>query len=256
MKRKRVGLVLSGGVVRGLAHVGVLAVLEREGLPIDLVTGASVGALIGAAYCAGLGIPALREFAARISWRHIASPNWPRRGLFSFDKLERWLTETLGDVDFADLKIPFALTATDLETGLPVVLRTGKVARAVRASSSVPFFITPAELDGKFLGDGGVSDNLPVTLIREMGADYVIGVDVFAPYVHRQWGPLGFGFAAIETMVRRAGCGLHAADCLIVPEVAGLSYIDFSQSAKLIALGEKAAAEKIPIIRAVLAASE
>lgn len=237
---------------RGWAHVGVLSVLERERIPIDCVAGASAGALTGALYCAGVPLPQLRALASRVRWRDFASPVWPVKGFVSFARLERWLVATIGDLDFSDLKLPFAAAATDLETGESVALKEGRVAPAVRASSSVPGIVTPVEVDGRFLVDGGASNNLPVSLVRALGADYVIGVDLFAPVLRRRWGPFGFGFAAVETLIRQAGGGVKAADCLITPQLAGASYLRFTKDKELIALGEQAAEAKLACIRAAL----
>lgn len=251
--RKRVGLALGGGAVRGLAHLGVLTVLERQGIPIDCVVGASVGSLVGAAYCAGMGIPELHEIAALVSWRRIASLTWPTRGFVSLIKLERWLVALWGDLIFADLALPFAAVATDLERGRPVVLREGRLAPAVRASCSVPGIMTPVRMNGQLLVDGGVTDNLPVAAARALGADYVIGVDVCRPTYRQRMGPLGVGLTALETLVRHAGAGLRNADCLISPDLAGFSYVRFSRRRELIARGMQATEEKLPLIQAALA---
>lgn len=250
--RKRVGLALGGGVARGPAHIGVLAVLEREGIPIDCVAGTSAGALIGAAYCAGLEVPQLCELARQSGWRTVIRLIWPRQGLVSFGKMEPWVESLVGAVDIRDLSIPFAAVAADLARGEVVALRRGRLATAVRASCSVPGLVAPVEIEGRLLCDGGVLDNLPVKAVRDMGADYVIGVDLFAPDCGRRWGPLGMGVAAVESLIRRAGGGVDCADCLITPDIAGASYFQFSKSAEFIALGEAAAEKMIPTIRAEL----
>ena len=123
--RIRVGLALSGGVARGPVHVGVLSVLEREGIPVDFVAGVSAGSVVGAAYCAGLPMPDMRELAANLGWRNVASPTWPRYGLLSFNKMERLIVDLLGDLDIRDLAIPYATVVTDLDRGEQVVLREG-----------------------------------------------------------------------------------------------------------------------------------
>ncbi len=248
--RTRIGLALGGGVARGLVHVGVLSVLEREHIPIDCVAGASAGALTGALYCAGMELDKIIELAQRMRWWHLASPVWPVQGFVSFEKMERWLVHLLGDRDLADLPIPFAVAATNLETGWPVTLKKGRLARAVRASCSVPGIVTPVEWDGQILCDGGVSNNLPVSAARELGADYVIGVDPFVlSPLRRGLGPFGIGFAAIEILVQHAGGGLREADCLISPKLSGTSYLRLSRGSALIALGEQAAEERLPLIR-------
>jgi NTE family protein len=248
----RIGLALGGGAVRGLAHLGVLAVLDRERIPIDCVAGTSVGSLVGAAYCAGLGVEQLNQIAVLAGWRTIASLTWPVQGFVSFAKLERWLTRLLGDPDFEELKIPFVAVATDLENGQPVWLREGRLAPAVRASCSIPGVVPPVKMDGRLLGDGGISDNLPVAAVRALGADYVIGVDICRPALRQRWGPPGIGFTALETLVQRAGGGLEAADCLISPNLSGFSYVKFSQRKDLIARGIQAAEQQLSLIQSVI----
>ncbi|MFQ5578460.1 MAG: patatin-like phospholipase family protein [Anaerolineae bacterium] len=247
-----VGLALSGGVMRGATHLGVLAALEAAGIGVDCVAGSSAGALVGALYCAGLSVAKITELAAATGWRNVAGLTWPGRGFVSFAKMEAWLVKTLGDLRFADLKRPLAVVATDLERGRPVMFTAGRLAPTVRASCSVPGFVTPVELEGRLLGDGGVSNNLPVSAVRELGADYVIGVDLFIPVVRRRLGPFGFGLAAIETLVRRSGGGVDAADCLISPALAGVSYFSTSHNEQLIALGKSATRQVLPAIQAAL----
>lgn len=251
-ERKRIGLALSGGIARASVHIGVLSVLERAGIPIDCVAGTSAGSIIGAAYCAGLPMPLIRRLATTTSWRAVAKLVWPRRGLVSFAKLEALIEEQLGVLDIRDLSIPFAPVATDMLTGERVIFRNGSLATAVRASCSVPGFVTPVEIDGRLYCDGGVTDNLPVDAARALGADYVIGVDLFVPSFGGKWGPLGIGLAAMENLIRRAGGGLAEADCLIVPDLAGKSYFRFSQSEEFISLGETAAEHMLPVIRDAL----
>jgi len=251
--RPLVGLALSGGVARGPVHVGILAVLEREGIPIDFVAGTSAGALVGSAYCAGLQISELRELARQTGWRNVAALTWPRQGLISFAKMEGFIENMVGEVDIRDLSIPFAAVATDMRRGEQVILREGRLATAVRASCSVPGFVTPVECDGRLLCDGGISDNLPVDAVREMGADYVIGVDLFVPN-QPKWGLLGLGTVAIETLVRQSGGGYKDADCLICPDLSGKTYFRFSKADDYIAIGEAAAEAALDEIRAELAA--
>jgi NTE family protein len=255
MERKRVGLAMSGAVARGVAHVGVLAVLEEAGIPVDFVAGTSAGAVTGAFYCAGFDLAWLCEKARSTRWWHFIRPAWPRRGLFSFRRMELYINELMGDVrQFDDLEIPFAAIATDILSGEPVAIRTGSVARAVRASASVPGIIEPVEIDGRWLCDGAISDNMPVRVLRAMGADYVIGVDLFQPNPGWGFGPLGAGFFAFENFVRRAGGGILEADILISPDMAGRTYLQFSKADELLDLGMAAARAAVPAIQALLAA--
>lgn len=250
--RLRVGLALGGGGVRGLAHIGVLQGLVDARIPIDCVAGTSVGAVIGAAYCAGLELPQLWELAAETSWTNFGRLTTPTTGLLNFDPLEAWMIDLIGDVDIRDLSIPFAAVVTDLASGERVILREGRLASAVRASCSVPGIVKPLEVDGQLLCDGGISDNVPVGAVRMLGADYIIGVDIFAHAPRPRLGPLGIGVAAIENLVRHAGGGDSMADCLIAPRISGQTYMRFSKWETLIALGEQGARRRIPHIRAAL----
>lgn len=250
---KKVGLALGGGVAHGLAHVGVLLALTRGGIPVDCVAGTSAGALIGAFYAAGWSAEQMRTTALGLGWRHIARPAWPTRGgLVSFYQLQRFLVKNLGDLSFTDLPRRFAAVTTDLETGESVPITGGRVALAVQASTSVPGFVVPVEIDGRLLGDGAVTDNLPAAAARSLGADYVIGVSIFGLQLRRARGPLSRGLAALESAVRWAGGGLRLADCIIEPDIAGYSYVRFRHRQELITLGEAAAEAKIPEIRAAL----
>ncbi len=252
-RRKRVGLALGGGGARGLAHIGVLSALKEALIPIDFVAGTSMGAMIGAAFSAGIEIPQLMEIAAITGWWDISSPTWPRHGLLSFEKMEKWITELVGDVDIRDFSIPFAAVATDIETGERVILYEGPVGIVVRASCSVPGAVSPLPYQGRLLCDGGISDNLPDYAARSLGADYVIGVDVFAPAFRSFLGPAGALLAAVETMVQHAGGGDLDADCLIIPDLVGSSFIRLSKHEDFIAAGRQAAEELLPTIQAALA---
>lgn len=252
-ERVRVGLALGGGVARGLAHIGVLSVLEEARVPIDVIAGTSMGAIIGASYAAGLSIADLRDLAARTGWASVTKLRLSRDGLICFMRMEDWVEEIIGQFDIRDLAIPFGAVASDLISGERVVLWRGELGRALRASSSVPGFAPPVEWDGRLLVDGGVTDNVPGDVARMLGADYVIGVDVFMPTLRPQFGPLNRGLAAIETLVRHAGQGPTECDRLISPNLAGASYFRFSPYRDLIARGEDAARQQLPIILADLA---
>jgi NTE family protein len=251
---KRIGLALSGGISRGPAHVGVLNVLTALDVPIDCVTGVSAGSIVGAVYCAGLPLEQMNELALEIGWRRIARLVWPRRGFIHFKKLERLLIDLIGDVEFDDLRIPFAVGVTDLLTGEPMMINEGRVASAVHASCAVPGFVEPVERAGRLLGDGGVSCNLPGKQIRALGADYVIGVDLMQPHLRRRLGPFRFGALALETLIQRSGGGLDAVDCLIQPTLAGFNSLMFNRAAYLIERGEAAARQRQAAILAALGA--
>lgn len=255
MTRKRVGLALSGGVMRGAAHVGAIMELERAGIPIDYVAGVSAGSIVGSLLCAGITPVRMAELSGELRWSAIASLVWPRDGFVSFAKLARWLIRIIGDRAFDELTIPFAAGVTDLETGAPVMISDGKVAVAVHASCAVPGLVVPVRERGHVWGDGGISFNLPGMAVRAMGADYVIGVDLMQPKLRRRGGPLRYGFTAVEVLIERSGGGLNAVDCLITPELAGFTYFDSGRFGDLVGLGQQAAAAQLDTIRAALGMS-
>ena len=182
-RRPRVGVALSGGGARGVAHIGVLKVLEQEGVPIDFLAGTSMGGIIAASYAAGLGVDYMAEEARRMgrlrNMIRLMDRSLPARlGLFEGQKVQQYLASHLGDITFDDLRIPLALVAVDLESGEEVVLRSGSVVEALRATISLPGVFAPFRLDGRLLVDGGVLNNLPADVVRRMGAEVVIAVNV------------------------------------------------------------------------------
>ncbi|MCA9873187.1 MAG: patatin-like phospholipase family protein [Anaerolineales bacterium] len=249
----KIGLALGGGAARGSVHVGVLSVLTAAGIPIDFVGGTSVGSFVGAAYCAGMSVDRMRALALTTGWKQLSRPVVSRDGLLSFDPLEAWVESQLGDVELCDLATPLAIVTTDLAHGEKVVFREGPLARLVHASCAVPGVAKPVAVNGRLLCDGGVVDNLPVDVVRAMGADYVIGVDIFMPSNYHRLGALGTGLMSIETMIRNSGGPVSEADCLIAPEIAGHSYHRFSKSLEYIERGAEAARQMLPTIRAALA---
>jgi NTE family protein len=166
--------------------------------------------------------------------------------------MEQWVEDNIGEFDIRDLAIPFAAVASDLISGERVVLWRGRLCSAIRASCSVPGFVPPVELNGRMLVDGGITDNVPADVARMLGADYVIGVDVFMPALRHFLGPLSQGVAAIETLVRHAGQGSAECDSLIIPQMEGRSYFRFSDYKTFIALGEEATRHQLPTILAAL----
>lgn len=220
--RARIGLVLSGGGARGLAHVGVLEVLERERIPVDAIAGTSMGAIIGGLYASGMGAEEMRRELGAIDWGAMFATRLPRESLGQRRKeedfeispaIEVGLSRLGGDPmlpigsvssrelelllrrhtlavrrapSFDGLPIPFRAVATDMESGEAVVFRDGDLAQALRASMSVPGLFAPIEVDGRILGDGGLVDNLPVDVARAMGVDRIIAVNIGTPLAGRE----------------------------------------------------------------------
>lgn len=176
-----VGLVLSGGAVRGAAHAAAIEVLVGAGVRPDLIAGTSAGAFVGAVLAAGTAPEEIVRIISSMRWSTVARPFPSRLGLFDTNPMEAFIDATIGPVRFEDLLCPLAVVTCDLLTGEPVVIDRGLVAPAVRASSAVPGIFPPVDHEGRLLIDGGVVDNLPVDVARRMGADYVIAIDVSPP---------------------------------------------------------------------------
>lgn len=183
IRRPTIGLALGGGGARGLAHIGVLEVFEREKIPIDCIVGTSMGGIIAALYSAGLSPEQLTEVAHYLSnVRNIlkfVDITPPQRGIIKTDRIRAYIASLLGDCkDFENLRIPIALTAVDMRTKKVVYLTQGSVVDACMATSAVPGLFPPVEVDSKLLVDGGVLNNVPANAVRKMGAEFVIAVDV------------------------------------------------------------------------------
>lgn len=177
----KIGLALGSGGARGSAHTGVLKVLEAEGIPISVVAGSSIGSLIGAALAVGISTEQVEEewlaTGARRVFRSFL-PTFPRAGLSSGNELKKYLTQLLGDVHIEDLNIPYAAVACDIDTGESVVLTEGSLVDAVRASTAIPGIFHPVRLGNRLLVDGGLVEPVPIHVCRELGADFVIAVDI------------------------------------------------------------------------------
>ena len=256
--RPRIGLALSGGAARGIAHVGVLRVLEENAIPIDAIAGASAGALVGGAYAAGLTIAELEGLVRKFRWRHTARFSFSRLGLQSNARMEEFLRSRLPVTRFEELKIPFAAMVTDLRNGTAIALRdSGDVPFAIRASGCLPALYVPARDDeGRLLVDGGLVANLPISYTRELGADIVIAVDVgadgarFMESPRTALGVLTQTFVAVERIVsnqERAG-----ADLVIAPKVGHIRWDETRRADELLKAGYDTALESIDRIKELI----
>lgn len=177
-KKKKVMLVLGGGSARGVAHIGVLKVLDREKIPIDMIVGTSMGALIGAAYSVGVSIAEMEEKASKFSVNKLLDPTIPSMGLLAGDRLEKTIRSLIDDMTFEDCKIGLAIVTTDIETGQEIIHRNGDMPRIVRASCSWPGIFNPVRIDGRLLCDGGIKNSVPTRIAKALDAEYMIAVDV------------------------------------------------------------------------------
>lgn len=288
--RPCVGLVLSGGGARGFAHVGVLEVLESLGVRVDVVAGTSMGAMVGGAYAAGFSVDELRETVLEVDWSKMLAPRAERPILPWHEKLDDYSGLTSAGVeiseegmqfpsafvpseeltlflnrktsgvdstkDLSDLAVPFAAVATDLVTGDRVVLQKEcTLGLAMRASMSIPGAFAPVPFGEALLCDGGLIDNLPVSLARQMGADVVIAVNVGTPLADRSELKSAFGVMGqmvnllTEQNVKRSIASLTDADVLITPDLHEFSSADLNESRQIIDRGREAAQKAAEVLR-------
>ncbi len=252
-KPPRVGLVLGGGAARGFAHVGVIRVLEREKIPIDLIVGTSVGSLVGAIYADKKNSFELEWIAFSLEEKDLFDYTFisPTQGFVRGERIEDFVLNKLSARELQQLKVPLSVVATDIQNGEMVVLQTGSVARAIRASSAIPGIFIPVRYQGKLLVDGGVLNSVPVDVARKMGADVVIAVDLGggrkAAQVNNIFDAIvqSLHLMAIEGTEAR----LREADVVIQPQVSHIGLIDFSKKKELLTLGIQAAEQALPRIR-------
>lgn len=260
--RPAVALVLSGGGMRGYAHIGVLKVLEEEGIRADLVVGTSAGSLVGALYASGLSPAQVEEALGSIEPRTLSDLVLPglgflrgEMGLLRGEKLHRFVDERLRTPLIQDFPIRFAAVATDLVHGTPVAFNQGDAGIAVLASSAVPGLVAPVIIDGRRYVDGGVASPLPVTPARGLGGRVVIAVDVGYPPEHSVLSnPVSVLFQAyIIASQRLTAEELQRADVVIAPDFPRTTQFGLSERPMLVAIGEKAARDALPRIRAAIA---
>ena len=278
----RTGLVLSGGAARGLAHIGVLKALEEQGVQVDAIAGTSMGAVIGGLYAAGYSVDELEKLALELDWQQVLSDDPPREDIpfrrkqddrdflvkrkLSFRDdgslglplgviqgqnlsllLERLLVHASDTRDFDRLPIPFRAVATDIANDKKVIFRSGHLPQAIRASMSIPAVFAPVELDGRLLVDGGMVDNIPMDVARDMGVDRLIVVDIGTPLLPREQLLTVVDVLNQSTtmMTRRNSeaqlATLRPEDLLVQPMLAGFGATDFARAEQLIDAGYRAA---------------
>lgn len=178
---RKIGLALGAGAARGFAHIGVLKVLDEEKIPVDFIAGTSTGALMGAIYASGISAKEMEELVLNLDRRKTTSfftPTIPYSGLVEGKRITEFMKSIIGNPNIEDLKIPFAAIATDVLNGREVVITKGSAIEAIRASISIPGIFTPCEYNGNFLVDGGLVNPVPVSCVSDMGADFIIAVNV------------------------------------------------------------------------------
>ncbi len=243
-----VGLALSGGAARGIAHIGVLQYLsEREVKPV-CIAGTSAGSIAGALYCTGRSIDEITEIVSQMSWKELIKLSLPRKGIIKSSRLLNMLKDELGDVTFDQLETPLIVNAVDLLEGEELVMTEGPVAEAVAASCAIPGIFTPVRLEDRLLVDGGLLNNLPSAHLKERDVDFIIAVNVTAQKpLHKEPETIFEVLIQSYDIIRRhrdiPACS--NADALVEPDLTGFNYWDTGKSKELIEKGYQAAAEAL-----------
>jgi len=258
--RKKIGLALGGGGAKGLAHIGVIKALEKAGIPIDFIAGTSMGALVGAWYAVTKNIVFLENIFLKITKSDLFPPQKleeEQKGIFfKNENIAKFLKLEFDGKEFKQSSIPFAAVATDVNTGQEVIFKEGQIKDAVEASIAFPIIFKPIEVNGQMLMDGGLSNPVPADVVREMGADFVLAVDVSSRWINFSDGSvtqsnmheiLNKAFVALEYQIAQKT--LKQADIVLRPSVLPYSWLDFSEAQEIIKAGFREAERNLGEIR-------
>ena len=259
-ERPTIGLALSGGAARGMAHVGVLRAFTENNIPIDYLAGTSAGSIVAGAYAAGMAIDEIAAFGRGLRWRHVGRMTISRWGMQTNARLEQYLRKRLPVTRFEDLRVPLAVVATDLKTGTAVVMRDkGDLPFAIRASCTIPGRYVPVpDEHGRQLVDGGLVAVIPVTVCRSFGPDIVIAVDVNASgatFFGATGSIIGVVLQALLVVQKTSSnYELAASDLVITPQIAHIRWDQMRRADELMDAGYAAASESLPEILALIEA--
>jgi len=251
----RLGLALGGGAARGFAHIGVIQVLEEAGIRPALVAGTSAGSLVGALYASGKSGAELARLADAMDEATITDWSFPGRGLIRGEALARFVREHTGGRTIEQMRLPLGIVATDLDNGRAILFQLGDSGTAVRASSAVPAVFQPVRIGGRDYVDGGLVSPVPVRFARQMGADFVVAVDISeSPDGAATGDIMRILLQTFSIMARSINhFELREADVVIRPLLAGVASADFSARRRSIQAGREAALTALPELRARLA---
>jgi len=257
-RRPKIGLALGSGGPRGLAHIGVIKALEENNIPIDFIAGSSIGAMVGGFYAATRDIQYVERVALGTDRRTMFSLLDPsfRQGLLAGDKVKKFIENHLDGITFDDLAVPLSVVATNIKNGDIVVINKGKVASAIRASISLPLVFKPVEIKRQLLADGGLSAPVPVEVVRTMGADFVIAVNLDADYFADKNNKNDtFGFYKIAdnsiNLLRHhlARWNVKGADVVISPRVGNANWSNFWDGKDIILAGKRTTKKALPQLK-------
>ena len=255
-KPPRIGLALGGGAARGFAHVGVIQVLEENGIKPDLVAGTSAGSLVATLYASGKSPAQLATLAQSMDETTITDWSFPLRGVIRGEALARYVNQQTGGMPIERMRIPLGIVATDLGSGQPILFQRGDAGTAVRASSAIPAVFQPVRIGSREYVDGGLVSPVPVRFARQMGADLVIAVDISAPPdgkpIADAMNMLLQTFAIMGRSINQLE--LQDADLIVRPKLTDVSSADFTARKRAIQAGRDAALAALADLRLKIAA--
>ena len=247
----KIGLALSGGTAKSVAHIGVIQALEEAGIEISAISGTSGGSIVATAYASGLSIQEMKEMAKGLSWKNLASIRLTRLGFVSSERIETYMASIFGSdsLKFEDLSIPCAVPCTDLHSGERKVFKTGSIAKVVRMSCSLPNFYLPVEHENRYYIDGGLSEYMPVNTVSELDCDFVIGVNLgeFNNEIAGKPKHLFELFMQVNNLVARQNMRIsqNIADFVIEPDMTEFKPFNFGRKDEIIQYGYEYAKKNI-----------
>ncbi|MGE5392275.1 MAG: patatin-like phospholipase family protein [Candidatus Saccharibacteria bacterium] len=248
--KPKLGIALSGGSALGIFHIGFLKALTERQVKIDYISGTSAGAIVAAAFAFGVPLDELSRRAKKLSWYGLSKFTYSKLGLVSNQAIGDMIRELLGDPDIREAKIPLSVVATDISNGEKIVFKEGNLIRALMASSCIPGLFVPVEIDGRKLVDGGLTENLPLSPLKDMGADIRVGVDLFRFSPQRK--PRNILDVIMNSIDILAGHQAHTygvnSELMIEPHLEGFSPSDFKKSDELERAGYSYGSEAVPAI--------
>jgi NTE family protein len=251
LHRPKIGLALGSGGARGFAHLGVIKVLKEEGIPIDYISGSSMGALIACFYATGLDMDRLYKISSAFKRKYYLDFTVPKMGFIAGKRVKDLIRIFTHGKRIEELNVPVAIVATDIMTGEKVVFKEGPIAEAVRASISIPGIFVPEKVNGRLLVDGGVADRIPVSVVKEMGAELIIAVDVSHVKTNAEITSIydvimqSIDIMQMELVDHR----MIASDVMIRPQVEKYNSRAFTNIEEIILIGEEAARQNIDKIK-------
>ena len=251
--RPKIGLALAGGFARGIAHIGVLRAFRDAGIPIDCVAGTSVGALIGAGFCSGVSLEKMQEIGQATTFADFGrwTPSW--LGLATNQRMEKYLARMTPATTFAELKIPLAISATDINAGVTIYYLNGSLAAPLRASCAYPGLFVPIQYEGRTLVDGFLTAPVPVEGALIQGADIVIAVYLEAGGIENPRTAVDIISRSFNIIQKHTDLTWRQqANVIIEPDVSSFAWDDFTKTPELVAAGEAAAMNALPEIVAFL----